>query len=70
MKAYLILKIHLSKEFKDIEHERAFILRVTANVCKDILKSFWKKRFVNYDTIPEQISPDIIGENRILYSIN
>lgn len=60
----------LNKEFKGIEHEKAFILRVTANVCKDILKSSWKKRTVNFDTIPEQIAPETVGEDSILHSIN
>lgn len=60
----------LNKEFKDIEHEKAFILRVTANVCKDILKSSWKKRFVDYDTVPEQVAPEIVGDDSILQSIN
>lgn len=32
------------KEFKSAEHERAYIMRMTANACKDILKNPWRKR--------------------------
>lgn len=41
------------KTFKDSNHEKAFILRVTANVCKDILKSSWKKKVTSIDSYNE-----------------
>lgn len=34
--------------FLNAEHEKAWIIRVTINKCKDILKSFWRK---NIDSI-------------------
>lgn len=34
--------------FESAEHEKAWLIRVTINKCKDILKSFWRK---NIDTI-------------------
>lgn len=37
---------NLNKTFDDAEHERAFILRITINLCKDHYKSFWHKRIV------------------------
>lgn len=33
-------------EFKNDEHEKAWFIRVTINACKDLLKSFYKKRIV------------------------
>ena len=30
--------------FPDIEHEKRWLLQVTANLCKDQLKGFWRKR--------------------------
>lgn len=33
------------KTFLDSEHEKAWIIRVTINACKDAMKSQWKKRF-------------------------
>ena len=32
------------QEFESVEHERAYILRMAANACKDLLKSPWRKR--------------------------
>ena len=35
-----------NKEFENQSHEKAWILRVTINLCKDQLKSWWRKRRV------------------------
>ena len=32
------------REFDSPEHERAYILRMAANACKDLLKSPWRQR--------------------------
>ena len=32
------------REFESAEHERAYILRMASNACKDILKSPWRQR--------------------------
>lgn len=34
----------LEKDFEDASHEKAFLLHITANLCKDMLKSAWKKK--------------------------
>ena len=31
------------RTFESPDHERAWVLRVTANACKDLLKSAWRK---------------------------
>ena len=37
------------KAFDSKEHEKAWLLRVTINLCKDQLKSFWSKHMVMDD---------------------
>lgn len=40
-------------EFSSREHEKAWMIRVTINACKDVLKKFFRKNVVSIDTIPE-----------------
>ena len=47
------------KPFNDEEHEKAWIIRVTVNACKDLLKSFFRARTVSIQELvelPEKIS--------------
>ncbi len=39
--------------FENDEHEKAWIIRVTINACKDTLKSFFRSRTVSIDEIAE-----------------
>lgn len=43
-----------SDPFESPEHLRRWLLRVTVNVCKDVLKSPWRKRRVVLDALPDQ----------------
>ena len=36
-----------SPEFRDEEHKKAWLLRVVINLCKDLNKSFWKRKTVD-----------------------
>lgn len=48
----VFLKYALSSVvFKNAEHEKAWIIRVTINNCKDLLKSFFQSRTVPIDEI-------------------
>lgn len=38
-----------SREFDSPAHERAYVLRMAANACKDLLKSHWHKTTVTLD---------------------
>ena len=50
-----------NKVFSNDEHKKAFLIRVTVNICKDIQKSAWFKRRVPLDeSVPSQ---DSIDEN-------
>lgn len=42
------------KLFESGEHLRRWLIRVTLNVCRDTLKSPWRKRRVPLDTVPDQ----------------
>ena len=41
------------RQFESAEHERAYVLRMAANACKDLLKSPWRKRRVSWEETPE-----------------
>lgn len=60
---------NLDKKFNDQAHEKAYILHITANVCKDLLKSSWKKRNVDFESIGEIEAP-MIEKNDILHQVN
>ncbi len=50
-----------SAAFESEEHEKAWIIRVTINACKDLLGSFFRKRTVSLDEVmelPAQTSQD------------
>ena len=51
----VFLKYVLSSvSFESEEHEKAWIIRVTINACKDMLKSFYRRRTVSLDAVIEQ----------------
>lgn len=43
-----------TESFKTPEHERFWIIRVTINMCKNHLGTFWHKNIVPLDSIQEQ----------------
>lgn len=42
------------QNFDSADHLRRWLMRVTVNLCKDTLKSPWRKRRVALDQLPEQ----------------
>ena len=49
------------REFESPEHERAYILRMAANACKDLLRSFFRSRTVPLEQlveVPQPFEPD------------
>ena len=44
------------RPFNDIEHEKAWIIRVTINTCKDVIRSPWKKWFSPPEGVPLPIN--------------
>lgn len=50
----IFLKLFKSNvSFSDREHEKAWLILTTKNHCKDILKSWWKTRHVDVESLPE-----------------
>jgi RNA polymerase sigma factor (sigma-70 family) len=52
-------------EFESKAHEKAWLIRVTINACKDLLKSVFRKNTVSLDALPEVIA-DMSSENHML----
>ena len=42
-------------DFADLEHEKAWLIRTAINYCKDVQKSFWKRKRNIYDETTEQM---------------
>lgn len=53
----VFLKYALSSQhFETTEHEKAWLIRVTRNACRDQLKSFFRKHTVSLGEAPELVS--------------
>ena len=51
----VFLRLYAREEpFESSEHLRRWLIRVTVNHCRDVLKSPWRKRRVSLDTLPDQ----------------
>ena len=46
------------REFDSPDHERAYILRMAAHACKDLLKSPWRKRTCGLEACGEVPAPE------------
>ena len=51
--------------FADEEHLRRWLVRVTLNVCRDVSRSFWRRRTVSLEECREPVFAD--GEHQRLY---
>ena len=62
----VFLRLYMEeKPFDGPEHLHRWLIRVTVNVCKDALKSPWRKRRVPMESIPEPVFEQ--PEQRELY---
>ena len=57
------------KEFASAEQEKAYILRMAANACKDLLKSPWRKRICALDECMEVLAPET-PDGSVLAAVN
>ena len=52
----VFLRLYIHKEpFENPEHLRRWLIRVTVNVCRDVLKNPWRRRQVSLDSVPEPV---------------
>lgn len=58
-----------SVEFENDEHEKAWIIRVTINACKDLLKSFFRNRTVPLDEIILKTEDDYNEHSEVLEAV-
>ena len=66
----VFLKYALHTEpFTDAEHEKAWLIRVTINACKDLLKSFFRSRTVSLDEVLEQPAELPPGHREVLEAV-
>lgn len=59
-----------NKKFEDDEHEKAWIIRVAVNECKDLLKSAYKQRNVNVDITNDIYTKDETLEEELSDIVN
>ena len=57
---------HRAEPFDSPEHLRRWLLRVTLNYCRDVLKSPWRRRRVSLESLPE-LPAFQREEERVLY---
>ncbi len=58
------------QKFKDKNHEKAYILRITANLCKDYLRSAWRKKTMPLDECSDIVAPLESEENSMIFAVN
>lgn len=51
MQESFIKLLYKSPQFTDEEHEKAWLIRVSINICKDMHRSMWHKKVVKTDSI-------------------
>ena len=57
------------REFQSPEHERAWIIRTAVNVCKDQLKSSWRRTTVDLSAASDARAPEA-EEGTVLSAVN
>ena len=50
----LLKRLDHAAPFESPEHERAWLVRVTVNACRSLLRSPWRTRTVGLDTVARQ----------------
>ena len=55
--------------FASEEHERAWIIRVTLNACKDLLKSFFRSRTAPLEELTDRAMPAETEQREVLQAV-
>lgn len=51
MQEAFIKLIYKSPHFSSQEHEKAWFIKVTVNICRDMLRSLWRKKVVKMEEV-------------------
>lgn len=66
----VFLKYALSQiVFENDSHEKAWIIRVTVNACKDLLKSFFRSKTVSIDELISLPAPQKEDNSHVLQAV-
>ena len=57
VQSVFIKLLNAPRSFESEEHEKAWLIRVASNLCKDLLKSSWSRR-TDFENIPEPLIED------------
>ncbi len=60
--------IRSGKKFKDEEHRKAWLLKVTANTSKTLLTSAWARHYARMEELPEEGS-EIEEKSEVFYAV-
>lgn len=60
--------MNADKKFKDEEHRKAWLIRVTVNCCKSHMSSSWMKKTVSYDDYDESTTINMTEEEIDLFN--
>ena len=55
--------------FENEQHEKAWMIRVTINACKDLLKSFFRSRTVSLDELVNQPAPLASDHHEVIEAV-
>ena len=55
--------------FESAEHEKAWLIRVTINACKDLVKSFFRSRTVPLEELLDQPAPLLEEHREVLEAV-
>ncbi len=55
--------------FTDEDHTRAWLLTVTRNYCRDVMRSFWHKKRTDMEQLPEQAAEPFDKQESLLFEI-
>ena len=58
-----------SDVFESQEHEKAWLIRVTVNACKDLLKSFFRSQVISVEEIAELPTPMSQDNREVLEAV-
>ena len=47
-----------NQPFASAEHEKAWLIRITVNACKDLLKSFFRRNTISLEEATAAVSPE------------